>query len=206
MKDNYKISVLFLFAILLFVSCGKTQTYADLLKQEQESITKFLESNGRFTAPLPANKDEILTTEDPRYISNTCPFYELENGVYMQVVSKGNGEPIEKGSSVTFRFLRINLNHWASSPKEINIFDSLNGGVGNYYYTDVSAYYFLFNPDYVVSMSPYYTYGMGIEYPLTSLTNKAKVYLVVPSKMGFADGISSVVPYLYYIEYNLSKN
>lgn len=207
MKNIGKISILFLFALLVCTGCGKTQTYAELLKQEQESIDKFLQYGGRFTADLPANTNDIIATEDQRYVSNTVPFYKLENGVYMQVVDKGNGEPIVKGKSgVTFRFLRINLNHWAASPTEINMFDPLNGGVGNYYYTNVDSYYFIFNPVYTVSSSQYYTYGMGIEYPLAYLTNKAKVYLVVPSKLGFADGVNSVVPYLYYIEYNLSKN
>ena len=86
------------------------------------------------------------------------------------------------------------------------MFDLNGGGVGNYYFTNINEYYFDYVEDYNVPMSQYYTYGLGIEYPLAYLCDNAKVYLVVPSKVGFSESVSSVVPYLYYIEYNIAKN
>lgn len=189
---------------VLSAGCGKTQTYAEMLKQESESIDKFLNYGGRFTSAIPANPDDILATGDRYHVSNTVPFYELSNGVYMQPVNKGNGTKITTTSpnnKVAFRFLRINLNSWAASPYEIEMFSSTAGGVGNYYYSDISDYYFFYDPVYTASSSQYYTYGMGIEYPLAYLTDESSCYLVVPSQMGFSDGVSSVIPYLYYVEY-----
>ena len=87
---NHKVKI-FIFNTVLAVSavvfsgCGKTQTYAEMLKQESESIDKFLSYGGRFTAPIPSNVDEILATGDRLHVSNTVPFYELSNGVYMQL-------------------------------------------------------------------------------------------------------------------------
>ena len=191
---NHKVKIFIFNTVLavlavVFSGCGKTQTYAEMLKQESESIDKFLSYGGRFTAPIP---------------SNTVPFYELSNGVYMQPVNKGNGTKITTTSpnnKIAFRFLRINLNTWASNPYEIEMFSTTNGGVGNYYYSDIKDYYFFYDPVYTASSSQYYTYGMGIEYPLAYLTDESACYLVIPSQMGFSDGVSSVVPYLYYVEY-----
>ena len=139
-------------------------------------------------------------------ISNKVPFYELPNDVAMQVVNKGNGRKINQGDRVYFRFLRINLNSWASAPYTIKMFDLNEGGVGNYYYPDINDYYFNYTEEYSVVVSQYYTYGLGIEYPLAHLYDGAQVYLVVPSKVGFSESVSSVVPYLYFIEYNIAKN
>lgn len=206
---NHKVKIFIFNTVLavlavVFSGCGKTQTYAEMLKQESESIDKFLSYGGRFTAPIPSNVDEILATGDRLHVSNTVPFYELSNGVYMQPVNKGNGTKITTTSpnnKVAFRFLRINLNTWASNPYEIEMFSNTNGGVGNYYYSDIKDYYFFYDPVYTASSSQYYTYGMGIEYPLAYLTDESACYLVIPSQMGFSDGVSSVVPYLYYVEY-----
>ena len=191
--------------MLSFVSCKKTQTYAEMLEQEEESIQKFLESGGRYTAAIPSDISQIAASGNRDEISSSVPFYELPNGVYMQVIDKGNGRKIKEGERVIFRFLRINLNTWAAYPYTIKMFDVNKGGTGNFYYTNVDDFYFDYSPNYSISLSPYYTYGLGIEYPLPHLSDRAKVYCVIPSKVGFAESVSSVVPYLYYIEYSLSK-
>lgn len=206
---NFKIRIILFSVVLASITivlsgCGKTQTYAEMLKQESESIDKFLSYGGRYTATIPSNPDDIMATGDKYHVSNTVPFYELSNGVYMQPVNKGNGTKITTTSpnnKVAFRFLRINLNSWAADPYDIEIFSDTKGGVGNYYYKDISEYYFFYDPVYTANSSQYYTYGMGIEYPLQYLTDESSCYLIVPSKMGFSEGVSSVIPYLYYIEY-----
>lgn len=201
---HFSFSAVVAILAVVFSGCGKTQTYAEMLKQESESINQFLSSGGRYTASIPSNPDDILATDDRYHVSNSVPFYELYNGVYMQPVKKGNGIKITTTSpnnKVAFRFLRINLNSWAAAPYEIEMFSDIKGGVGNYYYSDISDYYFFYDPVYSASSSQYYTYGMGIEYPLAYLTDESSCYLVVPSQLGFSDGVSSVTPYLYYIEY-----
>ena len=209
MKKNIFKTLALLFISLLGItmsSCNKTATYAELLDQERKSISKFLGYGGIYTADLPENDSEILESGNKEIISTKVPFYKLENDVAMQVVSKGNGRKIKEGDRVYFRFLRVNLNTWASAPYDIKMFDLNEGGVGNYYFTDINEYNFEYVENYNVPMSQYYSYGLGIEYPLAHLYDKAKVYLVVPSKVGFSESVSSVVPYLYYIEYNIAKN
>lgn len=209
MKKGIFKTIIMLFITLIYISlngCNKTATYAELLEQERESISKFLESGGRYTADMPGDISQIAASGNKKFISNQVPFYKLANDVAMQVVDKGNGRKIKKGERVYFRFLRINLNNWAAGPYDIDMFDVNNGGVGNYYYTDINEFYFDYVNDHSVTISQYYTYGLGIEYPLEYLYDEAKVYLVVPSKVGFSESVSSVVPYLYYIEYNRAKN
>ena len=55
-------------------------------------------------ADIPANLDDLETTNGDRE-SADAPYYRLEDGVYMQIISKGNGTPIQKGDKVYFRFL-----------------------------------------------------------------------------------------------------
>ena len=208
MKKNIFKTLALLFISLLGItmsSCNKTATYAELLDQERKSISKFLGYGGIYTADLPENDSEILESGNRYIISTKVPFYKLENDVAMQVVSKGNGRKIKEGDRVYFRFLRVNLNTWASAPYDIKMFDLNEGGVGNYYFS-VNDYYFEYVENYNVPMSQYYSYGLGIEYPLAHLYDEAEVYLVVPSKVGFSESVSSVVPYLYYIKYIIAKN
>ena len=187
-------------------ACDKTVTYADLLDQERKSISKFLKYGGIYTEELPADTSLIKVSGTRNAISTKVPFYELENDVYMQVIDKGNGRTIKEGERVYFRFLRVNLNTWATAPYDIKMFDLNNGGVGNFYYPDINEYCFDYVKDYNVPMSQYYDFGLGIEYPLAHLYDRAKVYLILPSKVGFSESVSSVVPYLYYIEYTIAKN
>lgn len=209
MKKSIFKGVIALFVSLIYISlcsCNKTVTYAELLDQERKSISKFLQYGGVYTEELPGDISQIQVSGNMYAVSNKVPFYKLENDVAMQVVSKGNGRKIKEGEKVYFRFLRINLNTWSAEPYNIKMFDPNNGGVGNWHYADINDYCFNYVEDYNVPMSQYYTYGLGIEYPLAHLYDGAQVYLVVPSKVGFSESVSSVVPYLYFIEYNIAKN
>ncbi|MBR3609339.1 MAG: DUF4827 family protein [Bacteroidales bacterium] len=209
MKTKIFNRVIILLISLITISltaCDKTVTYADLLDQERKSISKFLKYGGIYTEELPSDTSLIRVSGTRNAISTKVPFYELENDVYMQVIDKGNGRIIKEGERVYFRFLRVNLNTWATAPYDIKMFDLNNGGVGNFYYPDINEYCFDYVKDYNVPMSQYYDFGLGIEYPLAHLYDRAKVYLILPSKVGFSESVSSVVPYLYYIEYTIAKN
>ncbi len=206
-KNFNRVIILLISLITIsLTACDKTVTYADLLDQERKSISKFLKYGGIYTEELPSDTSLIRVSGTRNAISTKVPFYELENDVYMQVIDKGNGRIINEGERVYFRFLRVNLNTWATAPYDIKMFDLNNGGVGNFYYPDINEYCFDYVKDYNVPMSQYYEFGLGIEYPLAHLYDRAKVYLILPSKVGFSESVSSVVPYLYYIEYTIAKN
>ena len=191
MKQKLILIMLLCGFLVIGTSCKDDKTYAELLQDEQDSIDKYLK--GYRVADIPANLDDLETTNGDRE-SADAPYYRLEDGVYMQIISKGNGTPIQKGDKVYFRFLRQNLNTLASTGSA--------DAVGNFYYENIDDYYFNYN---TVTTSSSTTYGLGIEYPLQYVGNKAVVKVIVPSKMGFTESISSVIPYLYLIEYSLSE-
>jgi len=207
-KSIFRGTIIVLISLITIslTGCKDTVTYAELLDQERESISKFLDYGGIYTEELPKDTSKIKVSGTRDVISTKVPFYELENDVAMQVIDKGNGRPIKEGEKVYFRFLRVNLNTWAAKPYDIKMFDMTNGGVGNLYYPYIEDYSFNYVKEYNVPMSQYYEFGLGIEYPLAHLYDRAKVYLVLPSKVGFSESVSSVVPYLYYIEYIVAKN
>ena len=191
MKQKFILIMLLCGFLFIGTSCKDDKTYAELLQEEQDSIDKYLK--GYRVADIPANLDDLETTNGDRE-SSDAPYYRLEDGVYMQIISKGNGTSIQKGDKVYFRFLRQNLNTLASTGSA--------DAVGNFYYENIDDYYFNYN---TVTTSSSTTYGLGIEYPLQYVGNKAVVKVIVPSKMGFTESISSVIPYLYLIEYSLSE-
>ena len=179
MKQKLILIMLLCGFLVIGTSCKDDKTYAELLQEEQDSIDKYLK--GYRVADIPANLDDLETTNGDRE-SADAPYYRLEDGVYMQIISKGNGTPIQKGDKV------------ASTGSA--------DAVGNFYYENIDDYYFNYN---TVTTSSSTTYGLGIEYPLQYVGNKAVVKVIVPSKMGFTESISSVIPYLYLIEYSLSE-
>ena len=94
MRKNIFKAVIMLFISLIYISlsgCNKTVTYAELLEQERESISKFLGYGGIYTANLPSDKSKIAESGTQDVISAKVPFYKLSNNVAMQVVDKGNG-------------------------------------------------------------------------------------------------------------------
>ena len=126
MKTKIFNRVIILLISLITISltaCDKTVTYADLLDQERKSISKFLKYGGIYTEELPSDTSLIRVSGTRNAISTKVPFYELENDVYMQVIDKGNGRIIKEGERVYFRFLRVNLNTWATAPYDIKMFD-----------------------------------------------------------------------------------
>ncbi|MCP9611786.1 DUF4827 family protein [Coprobacter tertius] len=176
-------------AVLAFSSCGKDKTYAEKLKDEKNAINKYLDSNGYRVADIPANLDDLETTNGD-WNSNSAPFYRLEDGVYMQVVSKGDMENrFQTGERVYLWFDRLNLLAWASDP------DTQRSGNKTIY----AGEYF----DYGNSSS---SLGAGIEKPIDYLGRNSKANVIVPSKQGSSEEAASVIPFLWSVEYREGKN
>lgn len=101
MKQKLILIMLLCGFLVIGTSCKDDKTYAELLQEEQDSIDKYLK--GYRVADIPANLDDLETTNGDRE-SADAPYYRLEDGVYMQIISKGNGTPIQKGDKSLFPF------------------------------------------------------------------------------------------------------
>lgn len=96
-----------LVGVMLMASCDNNETYADQKKRERAAISKFIANNGIVTiseAEFKANGNTTNVAKNEYVLFSS-------SGVYMQIVRKGTGEPLQNGESATVlcRFSERNL-------------------------------------------------------------------------------------------------
>ncbi len=171
----------FILLIGLFSSCDDNKTYAELLEQEENAINKFLDSYQ--IAELPDDGKSFITTGG-KWDDTSAPFYKLDDGVYMQVVSIGK---IEEGEIVKYKDgEEIQIIADRTDLLTMSALSSINGSF-RYGYS-----------------SPYLYFGYGVEKPLEYLGVNSKVRLIVPSKQGTQSEATAVQPILWDITYRES--
>lgn len=170
----------------VMTSCDEQKSYAELLDEENAAVDKFLKTQ-KVVKKIPA--DSVFE------VGADAPYYQLdEDGyVYMQVLMNGDEGKVKYNELIFFRYSRINLLTWAAGG------DQLPTGNDNEL---SSAYSFNFNNTELNSSSQY---GTGVQLPLNYLEMPCKVNLVVKSKAGSMNDLTSVTPYLYTIRYYRSN-
>lgn len=95
MKKGFYI-LLIMFAAVWVVSCDKTKSYTDMLKDQEKAIAKLERDSGYvFLSEFP--KDSIFKWNE---------FVELENGVYLNIIDKGTKERAVLGETdISTRFI-----------------------------------------------------------------------------------------------------
>ena len=87
MKRGFYI-LLIMCAAIMVVSCDKTKSYTDMLKAQRKAIERLQVDSGLvFLDDFPA--DSIFKENE---------FVELDNGVYLNIVNKGNSERLWKAA------------------------------------------------------------------------------------------------------------
>ena len=216
-------TLLFVFGMIGLTSCNDYETYADLKEKEQDAISNFISREGIQVIDESTFKNQGETTDTTRnqfvHMSRT--------GVYMQIVRKGCGSPLEDKKSISLlcRFMEKNL-----------LTDSIlirNDQKSSFYvtslgrYIDTSQYvdkmYLTRNGTTITAM---FESGMMQTYhsstsvpggwlvPLNYINvgrpekegdQIAKVRLIVPHSQGTADASSTVFPCYYEISYERVK-
>jgi len=74
--------LLVVFVTLAGVSCNKTQSYTDMLNAQKKAINKLIDENDF----------EILSSFPEDSIFKENQFVKLDNGVYLNIISKGNND------------------------------------------------------------------------------------------------------------------
>ena len=188
---KYSLSVALL-SMLFLVSCSKTQSYSDLLKQEQKASNWFL-AQQKVCNDIPADS-VFLTGPD-------APFYRMDADgyIYMQVISVGDREIPATGDLVYFTFTRYNINTMYSS----NTLDvAAEDGNQDNFNPFLKNTFFKFN-DYSSNNSSYF--GSGIQVPLSYLGYYSEVNIVLKSYYGFSDENTTCIPYLVNVRYFKSE-
>lgn len=167
-------------------SCNDDQSYADLLRDEDQSVNRYL-VNQRVVDAVPA--DSLFE------VGPNAPFYQMdEDGtVFMQVIDLGSGEKPEKGDRVYFRFTRFNLNYYQEGETMVG-----SGNADDVNPDAVGPTFFVFD-DYTNANS--YQWGTGIQQPMRYLGYEAKVNIIIKSRSGMTQEQTAVVPYLYSVTY-----
>ena len=100
-------------AMVSVASCDDTETYAEQRDRENAAIRRFIKENGIDVITEAEFKAQDSTTNvggDDKSKDNEFVLMKT-SGVYMQIVRKGNGEPIKNGqtSTVLCRFTERNI-------------------------------------------------------------------------------------------------
>lgn len=169
------------------MSCSKTQSYSDLLKEEQKASNWFLAQH-KVCNEIPA--DSVFET------GPDAPYYKIDPDgyIYMQVISVGDGDIPEAGDQVYFTFTRYNIQTMYND-------DTLEvEGVGNQddFLSSVGQSYFIFGNYYVTSSAQF---GQGIQKPVSYLGYNSEVNILLKSYYGFQSEQTSCVPYLVNTRY-----
>lgn len=110
-KMNKSIIVIlaFLMAVLSFSSCSDDETYAHQKETERHNINTFIVTNNIQTISEDEFLKDTVTLSDATH--NQWVLFNT-TGVYMQILNRGEGEPIQKGQTIDVlcRFAEYNLN------------------------------------------------------------------------------------------------
>jgi len=198
--------------LLTLVSCNDYETYGDKKEKERDAISKFISDSAIVViseADFHANGD-VTNTEKNEFV------YLNNTGVYMQIVRKGVGKPLQDGESATL-LVRI---------LEMNIIDS------TFIYNWVDRY----DPDLMSIKRSGKTYtasfikglmktvygngsaasvpaGLLVPFPYINVGKErsdddliSKVRLIVPHTQGHAVASSYVYPYYYELTFQRTND
>jgi len=173
-----------LFALLAvlsgaFISCKDTATYAELLNDQNSSITSFMKARG-YTLT-----DKIPTTVPwPDSV-----FYKTESGLYIHVIDTGTTviDTIPTNTTITVRYTEYDMNdsigynnmYSASTPAEI-LYNNINSKAT---YEDCVAWH----------------------EPLKYVGDYGHVYIIAPATIGWSAYSDAVTAHFYELRYTFWK-
>lgn len=167
--------------VLSVTSCDDSKSYAELLNEEDMYVNNYL-------------ADQIVTMDIPadtvfEYGPN-APYYRLNDDgtLYMQVLNPGTkGNKVSSNEQIYFRYTR-----WALSDYD----GSLGQGEGNN--LTLNPCWFRYGNFQIESS---YTWGYGIQIPLSFLPVDCEINIVIKSQMGPTSEQTNVMPYLWRLTY-----
>lgn len=192
---NYLILVSFGVGLLLTAGCSKSQSYSELLREEEQACNWYL-SNYNVSLELPEDYQDLITSEtlkeDGTPYGEDAPFYKLdeEGYIYMQVVRGDYSQMVAEGDLVYFRYVQENIK---------NLYQGLSTSPeGNGDYLPNGSTSFVYKNTYLSSTT---VWGSGIQMPLQYVGYNSEVNLVLRSYYGFTDRQSYCIPYIINLKY-----
>lgn len=217
---NFVLAVCTVSTLMLMVtSCNDGETYAEQKEKERKAISKFITSNDIVGTIHPITESQFYAQDSTTNLDRN-EFVQFSDGVYMQIVRKGEGKSMVEmakerpDSTVTRRILCKFL--------EYDI-ESADTTYTNFYMSSIidemMCTYSHYSRSYTASfttglMRNYYNASvpMGWLKPLNFIRltkvagEEAKVRLIVPHSSGTTNASSYVLPFYYEITYQMSPN
>lgn len=137
MKRGFYILLIMCTAIMV-VSCDKTKSYTDMLKAQEKAIDRLRADSGLvFLEEFPT--DSIFKENE---------FVELDNGVYLNIVNKGNSERAVLGqTAIRSRFIaRMFMENSSMGTSTVDLLSPNSNGTHPVEFR--YGYYTSLNPDY----------------------------------------------------------
>ena len=214
---------LMLLMAVVYTGCSSYETYGDKKEQEQDAISRFISAHGiqvidegQFVA-----QGETTDTAQNQFVRLS------RTGVYMQIVRKGCGSPLEdkKRTDVLCRFLEQNIQTDSILIRNDQKAQLYSSSMGQYvdtsqYYDKMSVYRSgtTFTASFISGMMTMFHSSTSVPsgwlVPFSYINvgrpenvgdETAKVRLIVPHSQGTVDATSSVIPCYYEITYERAK-
>lgn len=203
-----KISVLFVSVFLLGLilpSCNNGKTYAELKEEERDAINRFIDKEGIKVISLDQFKEQDSTTNVKE---NEFVLFS-DNGVYMQIIERGNGEQLKDGRhEVLARYLEtqiledgtqdtLSYNTEYTYPEDMMVTKNGKSYQGTFTSGTMTYYGSAVPSGWLLPIS-YLTIGREI-------SGRSKIRLIVPHGEGTITASSRVYPCYYEITYQLAR-
>lgn len=178
MKKGFYI-LMIMWAAIMAVSCDKTKSYTDMLKAQEKAIDRLIADSG-YVVLKDFPKDSIFTAKQ---------FVELENGVYLNIINKGNSDrAVLYSTDVMARFIVKlfmgsdtatidNLGPYSAGTHPVEFKFGYNTGLKDYY------------------LNSFITPGLASA--LQYVGDSSRVKLIVPFKQSSQDFQSAGTPLFY---------
>ena len=154
MKRGFYILLIMCTAIMV-VSCDKTKSYTDMLKAQEKAIDRLRADSGLvFLEEFPT--DSIFKENE---------FVELDNGVYLNIVNKGNSERAVLGqTAIRPRFIaRMFMENSSMGTGTVDLLGPNSNGTHPVEFR--LGYYTSLNPDYSYTWDMFICEGLGAGLP-----------------------------------------
>lgn len=181
-------------AALMVVSCDKTKSYTERLKDERKAIDRLIDHEGF----------KILKNYPSDGVFKENEFVKLDNDVYLNVIDSGNGNRAVLGTTKVF--CRFEAKGILDSDTAYNMVNNLTYGPG--YYGFPTEFVFGYNVYSGESRSydPDLFVGEGLATALYHVGEGATVRMIVPFKrMGNCFQSSYVPVYFSKVKYTFEK-
>ena len=196
---------------LFFQSCNNGKTYAEMKEEEREAIKRFIELNDIKVIDEDQSAEQDSTTD---VSANEYVLFE-ETGVYMQVVERGNGEPLGEGRhEILVRYVEERIKQDGDSDTiSLNTLSNLYAHPDEFVLTkqdkSYSATFTTLGAMYNAHTSAYVPSGwlMALNYLKVGreISGRSKIKLILPHSQGTSTATAEVFPCFYEITYQLSR-